>query len=369
MATTQYIGARYVPLFAEPIEWDKTKQYEPLTIVTANGNSYTSRQFVPTGIEITNETFWALTGNFNAQVEQYREEVKAYDGRITTAQNTADEAKTAATEASTAAGNASAAVAAEKTRAEAKESEIQSLADTNKNNIAHLDAQMAATTGSELLNRITSETNNRTSEDAKISAAIGAEVTARENADSSLETSLTSLVNGKFPVTSNGIEDGAITAPKLAKSAISSLLQGLTIRRFDSSDSSADNDGLVVPSSNTVLAGFYVEELALLVITRCGGSDAWPNNSNTIKLPNYVPSVTSTVNCGDFTYMVWGNSNNFMDWSSMMLYPNGYLRPKSSVTSSHVLPGSVIVYLRPYISNTVSTNATYSDLVTQNGVI
>lgn len=343
MATTQYIGARYVPLFAEPIEWDKTKQYEPLTIVTHEGNSYTSRQFVPTGIEITNETFWALTGNYNAQIEQYRKEVTAYDGRITTAQGTADSAKDAASAAKTSADAATAAVAAEKTRAETKESE--------------------------LLNRITSETASRTSEDAKIRASIGAEVTARENADSSLETSLTSLVNGKFPVTSNGIEDGAITATKLAQSAIASVLQGLTIRRFDSSDSSADNDGLVVPSSNTVLAGFYVEELALLVITRCGGSDAWPNNSNTIKLPNYVPSVTSTVNCGDFTYMVWGNSNNFIDWSSMMLYPNGYLRPKSSVTSSHVLPGSVIVYLRPYITNTVSTNATYSDLVTQNGVI
>lgn len=175
MATTQYIGARYVPLFAEPIEWDKTKQYEPLTIVTHNGNSYTSRQFVPTGIEITNENFWALTGNFNAQVEQYRNEVKAYDGRITTAQDTADDAKTtadaantAAAAANTAAGNAAASVAAEKTRAEAKETEIQSLAETNETDIAHLDSQMAATTGSELLNKISEETNRATAKERSI---------------------------------------------------------------------------------------------------------------------------------------------------------------------------------------------------------
>lgn len=369
MATTQYIGARYVPLFAEPIEWDKTKQYEPLTIVTANGNSYTSRQFVPTGIEITNDAFWALTGNYNAQIEQYRKEVTAYDGRITTAQNTADSAKDAATVAKTSADVATTAVATEKTRAETKESEIQSLAETNETDIAHLDAQMAATTGSELLTRITNETTNRTSEDAKLNTAIGAEAAAREAADSSLETSLTALVNGKFPVQASGIKDGAITAPKLAQSAIESVLQGFTVHRFDSSDPSADNDGLVVPSSNTVLAGLYIEELTLLIITRCSGSDAWPSNSNTIKLPDYVPSVTSNVNCGDFSYMVWSSSNNFVDWSSVFLYPNGYLRPKSNVTSSHVLPGSVIVYLRPYISNPVSTNATYSDLVTQNGVI
>ena len=78
MATTQYIGARYVPLFADPAEWDSTKQYEPLTIVLHEGNSYTSKQYVPVGIEITNDKFWALTGNYNAQVEQYRKVVADY---------------------------------------------------------------------------------------------------------------------------------------------------------------------------------------------------------------------------------------------------------------------------------------------------
>lgn len=83
MAVTQYVGARYVPLFADPLEWDKTKAYEPLTIVYHNGNSYTSRQYVPVGIEITNTGYWALTGNYNAQIEQYRAEVQRYDARIT----------------------------------------------------------------------------------------------------------------------------------------------------------------------------------------------------------------------------------------------------------------------------------------------
>lgn len=83
MAVTQYVGARYVPLFAEPLEWDNTKTYEPLTIVYNNGNSYTSKQYVPVGIEITNTHYWALTGNYNAQIEQYRDEVQRYDARIT----------------------------------------------------------------------------------------------------------------------------------------------------------------------------------------------------------------------------------------------------------------------------------------------
>lgn len=93
MAVTQYIGARYVPLFADPIEWDSSNTYEPLTIVYSGGNSYTSRQFVPAGIPIDNDSYWALTGNYNAQIEQYRTEVAQYDKRI--AKNAEDIAKNA----------------------------------------------------------------------------------------------------------------------------------------------------------------------------------------------------------------------------------------------------------------------------------
>lgn len=69
-----YVGHRYVPkIFGE---WDKSKLYEPLSIVQYQGNSFTSRQIVPVGIEITNEEFWVPTGNYNAQVELYRQEVR-----------------------------------------------------------------------------------------------------------------------------------------------------------------------------------------------------------------------------------------------------------------------------------------------------
>lgn len=68
-----YVGMRYVPIFGG--QWDATADYEPLTIVTYQGNSYTSRTFVPAGTAVDNTTYWALTGNYNAQVEQYRQEV------------------------------------------------------------------------------------------------------------------------------------------------------------------------------------------------------------------------------------------------------------------------------------------------------
>ena len=81
MPTRQYVGARYVPEFfygtGGSAEWVSNTQYEALTIVTRNGNSYTSRKPVPTsvGAPENNPEYWASTGIFNSQVEQYREEV------------------------------------------------------------------------------------------------------------------------------------------------------------------------------------------------------------------------------------------------------------------------------------------------------
>ena len=75
MATKQYIGARYVPIIAG--EYDPAQVYEPLTIVLYNNTSYTSKKTVPAGIVPTNTEYWALTGNYNGQVEAYREEVVA----------------------------------------------------------------------------------------------------------------------------------------------------------------------------------------------------------------------------------------------------------------------------------------------------
>ena len=104
----QYVGARYVPVFANPLEWSDTREYEPLTIVTYQGNSYTSMQYVPTSISIADTAYWALTGNFNAQVEAYRAEVRAFDDRIN-ANAAAISANTAAINANAAAINANAA--------------------------------------------------------------------------------------------------------------------------------------------------------------------------------------------------------------------------------------------------------------------
>lgn len=150
VGTRQYIGARYVPIFGRKDEtsiiWDNSEPYEPLTIVLYQGNSFTSRQYVPAGVEIDNQEFWANTGNYNAQVEQYRQEVAAFDSRIT--------------------ANATAISAEETAR------------------------QNADTT---LTNRIAAEETARQSADTALTERIATEETTRQNADTALDERLDDL--------------------------------------------------------------------------------------------------------------------------------------------------------------------------------
>lgn len=71
----QYVGARYVPKIMG--EWNKALQYEALSVVTYMGNSFTSKVPVPANVEIDNTDYWINTGNYNAQVEEYRKEALA----------------------------------------------------------------------------------------------------------------------------------------------------------------------------------------------------------------------------------------------------------------------------------------------------
>lgn len=72
-----YQGNRYVPLIMRDDEpWSNLNTYEALVVVMYQGNSYTSRKAVPSGIDILNKDYWSCTGNYNAQVAQYRTETQ-----------------------------------------------------------------------------------------------------------------------------------------------------------------------------------------------------------------------------------------------------------------------------------------------------
>lgn len=69
----RYIGARYVPIQAGA--WDNTREYEPLTVVQYQGDSYTSKTYVPVGAAITNTTYWVKTSEFSQQVANLAQSV------------------------------------------------------------------------------------------------------------------------------------------------------------------------------------------------------------------------------------------------------------------------------------------------------
>lgn len=165
MAVTQYIGARYVPLFADPAEWNSTREYEPLTVVLYQGASYTSRQAVPIGIDISNDDFWVRTADYNAQVNQYRQEVQTFDRRIT-ANATAISNEVSARE-----------------TAISDEVSARTTADTA------LDARIT-TNATAISDETLARTNADSALDGRITAnatAISDEVSARETADTTLD--------------------------------------------------------------------------------------------------------------------------------------------------------------------------------------
>lgn len=84
----QYIGARYVPKFYEnssgTAEWRSGVIYEPLTIVTYNGNSYTSKKAVPAeiGDPSANSEYWVATGIFNEQLNDLSNRVSTFESSL-----------------------------------------------------------------------------------------------------------------------------------------------------------------------------------------------------------------------------------------------------------------------------------------------
>jgi hypothetical protein len=138
--------------------------------------------------------------------------------------------------------------------------------------------------------------------------------TANEQAIAANEQAIGTLEN-KFPITSNSLSNGAVTAAKLDQTAIAAMWAGLTVKRFASSDASADNTGAVVPSGAN-LEGFYIVELGLLVLNSMDGT--YSNEQSCIfTLPSYVPANAETGNVTDCSFIVWDTSQDFKTWSSL----------------------------------------------------
>lgn len=84
-----YVGNRYAPVLDDG-GWDNTKEYEPLTIIQYEGDSYISRTYVPKNVDINNKDYWYSIGVYNAQVASYRKRVEEVEGQLTAVDNKID---------------------------------------------------------------------------------------------------------------------------------------------------------------------------------------------------------------------------------------------------------------------------------------
>lgn len=158
-----------------------------------------------------------------------------------------------------------------------------------------------------------------------------------------------------FPIKSDDIAAGAITRDKLDAQALESLIKGITIRHFDSEDSSADNVGMVVPNSEVALSGFYIPELTMLVINRFHVPAGTPvenffGATTSFRLPSYVPHTTANNIKLNAVGIKSTSSNDFAGWTGIGINKDGYIGSNSGVSSDYAfdMAGSAVVFLRAY---------------------
>lgn len=122
-------------------------------------------------------------------------------------------------------------------------------------------------------------------------------------------------LESKFPLTSGSLANGAITAPKLDQTAIAAMWAGLTVKRFDSEDNTANNEGMLVPSGGK-MSGFYIVELGVLVLNKM--ENTYNSEASAIfTLPKYVPNNAKTGIVVTGCFFISDSSTDFISWTSL----------------------------------------------------
>lgn len=331
--------------------------YEPNDLANLTDGYNDSMQKIDTDMKAVEE----FVQSYDAMIEQNAADIVTEKNRATAAEK----------------ANADA-ISAETTRAEKAEEGLKQVGDNLQTSI-NSEYTRALNAETALQEAIATETKRAQTTENELATgvsnatkAVTTEKDRAEAAESSLSTDITALhsvIDGKFPVGTANIEDGSITSTKLAASAVNALLENITIRHFDSTDSSADNTGLVCPSYLEV-SGFFIENLNILIINnvnKTSNSSSWDNKSTNLSLPSYVPKTKEIqlTSCGLIEYT---SSSNYSTWTGLRL-GNGYLYPNSLVTSANggSLPGNIVICLTPFVSGSNATS--YASYAFDNGVI
>ena len=185
--------------YADPIQWDITRQYEANTVVVdSRGNAYLSVQPVPSGVSLDRVEFWTKIGNFDELWADVRRAITPNDeGHSPTA--------TAARAANdlvwvdgalvrvTRAMNAGDAYVPGSNCVSSSTNEVLHYLLTAFNEGLSAEKQAREDADSNLQTAIDTEKQDREAADSNLQAAIEAETTARENADNDLQNSIDQL--------------------------------------------------------------------------------------------------------------------------------------------------------------------------------
>lgn len=138
--------------------------------------------------------------------------------------------------------------------------------------------------------------------------------TANEKHVGTLDGQVAQL-ESKFPITRDSLANGAVTAPKLDKTAIAAMWAGLTVKQFNSEDTTADNAGMLVPSGGK-MAGFYIAELGILVLNKM--ENTYSSEASAIfTLPQYIPNNARTGIAVTGCFFISDATHDFISWTSL----------------------------------------------------
>ena len=111
----------------------------------------------------------------------------------------------------------------------------------------------------------------------------------------------------------------------------------------------------MVPNSDVRLAGFYLPELTMLVITVFHVTNGTPvesffNATTSYRLPSYVPHTTANNILLNGIGIKSNSSSDFVSWTGIGLNKDGYIGVNSGYASGYDLDmaGSAVVFLRAY---------------------
>lgn len=316
--------------------------------------------------------------------DQYNAAMDKVDAQMYNNSGLAGTALNSANAASASAKNASDKVDAEVARAKAEESKLSSSITGLEST---LDTKISKATNSitaDYTAAINTEKDRATAAESELNRSIKSqetviskEVSNLKSADATITSNVNAII-GRFPVGTADLRDGSVTATKIDKTGVKSILNGFTIHYFNNKDANADNVGLIAPS-NARITGFYIEELTLLCITQLQVYGAWSSiksPDSKIVLPSYVPAIVppTTQDANEYIISggacVWNDSNSWKTWCGYSLMAGRKISPRSNVESGDWFTtfGSAVAILRPYMTSTLSAQ-TYDALVSANEVI